>query len=1511
MKTVFYWMSLWLLLYATPSQALTFVVDNLLNADPGGVYVVGDGTNTLRKCIRLANANAGLDNINFNIATGPFIILSASTLTVTDPVNINGYSQPGAAAGSLLIQLVASANGIQLLSLNAGSDGSTIRGLVMYTNNTGTVAIQANSSNNHVISGNYIGTDITGASRGGTTSLQNGIDLNGATGCTIGGTSGAITRNIVSCCSSIAVRIRSTSTNTTVQGNYIGTTVTGNAIPAVANGNNAIDINSSNNQLIGGSVYAARNVIGGSTIGINVQTCATLTIKGNMIGIGANGTTALANTAQGIRVQSTCSAVTIGGGLRPERNVISSNGNDGINMSGTITGLTIQNNYIGFDSLGVLARGNNGDGIDVSNASTILVGGSTYNLRNVIGNNTAVGLKLTTSTVSTVIKGNFIGLGADGSTSAGNTSQGMNISTAVAVVVGGPLTAERNVVGANGNDGIQVNPATGLTIQNNYIGFDSTGILSRPNAGDGMELDNSSSVLIGGTAYNLRNVIGNNTQDGIRMSNSTVSVTIKANFIGLTAKGAAAGNGSVGIQVSTATAVTIGGPTVYERNVIGSNNGDGMTLNIITGLTIQNNYIGFDTLGLAARGNAGDGIEVSGSSSSTVLIGGSTYNLRNVIGNNTQDGLRLNNILVSLIVKGNFIGLSLNGTAAPNANNGVDVNTAVNVSIGGLLVQERNIVSSNTQRGITINTASPVTIQNNYVGTDSTGMINRGNGQRGISVSQCASNLVIGGTVFAARNISSSNGQIGVAYDNSPGALLKGNFIGVAKDGITAMGNGQQGVLVSNCNSTIIGGSTLAERNIVSSNTGRGIEITNSNSITVVNNYIGVDSTGMAARGNNNNGLTVSNCLDPVIGGIAQGNLISNNMGHGISIQGTSSRAIVKGNIIGFAVNGNTAMGNTAGHGLEINASINAVVGGTAVAERNLIGNNFNHGIRVNASSGVTIQGNYIGVDVTGLLARGNGMTNSNNGIDADQSANLVIGGTTYSARNIVSGNGGDGIYLHNGCAGSLIKANFAGLGRDGSTLISNTNSGIRVWGDATSNGITFGGSTHAERNVCSGNGLTSAGLSRDGIRIEGNASNHTIKGNYCGTDSTGTIAIGNMWAGISVNEVSNGIIGGTGTYEGNISAGNHHEGIYMRNTVNCVVVNNRVGTDNTGTINLGNGEFGINMVQVSTNNTIGGSLAEANYIANTGADATQYSGSGIFVDSVSQYNKIVRNKIYCNAGLGIYVKTTGNEGIAPPVITAADPNTVSGTGSINGDSIHVYHTNVSGGACDCEGETFIGATVVSGGTWSITHNLNYTLPTAYNVTATETTANKSTSQFSPCNSALPVEFVAFTLSKTGQRSVDLVWSTAWEENNSHFVVERSSDGKQFEALSSVNGKGSFQGLSQYAAIDDEPLMGINYYRIRQVDVDGHSTTTAIKAIEWDGDGLQIIITTSNVGILSPENTTASYGVYTELGQQLLSGQVQLATNVYKPLSLGLPEGIYLFYVTTPTKSIWKKIPIR
>ncbi|GAB3917951.1 CotH kinase family protein [Larkinella terrae] len=102
---------------------------------------------------------------------------------------------------------------------------------------------------------------------------------------------------------------------------------------------------------------------------------------------------------------------------------------------------------------------------------------------------------------------------------------------------------------------------------------------------------------------------------------------------------------------------------------------------------------------------------------------------------------------------------------------------------------------------------------------------------------------------------------------------------------------------------------------------------------------------------------------------------------------------------------------------------------------------------------------------------------------------------------------------------------------------------------------------------------------------------------------------------------------------------------------------------------------------------------------------------------------------------------------------------------------------------------------------------------------------------------ALPVVFSGFSLNKR-EEDVVVAWSTSSEFNNDHFVVERSTNAAEFFSLGEVPGRGNPDGVESYQFIDSSPFQGINYYRIRQVDVNGHVDFTPVKAINTNEDRL-------------------------------------------------------------------------
>ena len=305
------------------------------------------GAGSLRDAIEASNASVGvLDTIAFNIAgSGVHTISAATSLpAITDPVTIDGTTQPGY-AGSPLIEITAGTPLGEGLRVTAGA--STIRALVV---NSFSEQISLVTNGGNKIEGCYLGTDPTG-----TIDLSNGygVYIQSSNGNTIGGTA-AGARNLLSGNNGDGIRITTGDANV-VQGNLMGTTADGTG--ALGNGT-GITIVLATNTLIGGATADARNVISGNSgDGITVaQSGVGNRILGNFIGTDKTGTQPLPNNF-GIDAYLT-ESIDIGGPAPGEGNLISGN-NQAIILNNGINGSVIQGNLIGTDPTGTLPLPNN------------------------------------------------------------------------------------------------------------------------------------------------------------------------------------------------------------------------------------------------------------------------------------------------------------------------------------------------------------------------------------------------------------------------------------------------------------------------------------------------------------------------------------------------------------------------------------------------------------------------------------------------------------------------------------------------------------------------------------------------------------------------------------------------------------------------------------------------------------------------------------------------------------------------------------------------------------------------------------------------------------------------------------------------------------------------------------------------------------------------------------------------------------------------------------------------
>lgn len=177
-----------------------------------------------------------------------------------------------------------------------------------------------------------------------------------------------------------------------------------------------------------------------------------------------------------------------------------------------------------------------------------------------------------------------------------------------------------------------------------------------------------------------------------------------------------------------------------------------------------------------------------------------------------------------------------------------------------------------------------------------------------------------------------------------------------------------------------------------------------------------------------------------------------------------------------------------------------------------------------------------------------------------------------------------------------------------------------------------------------------------------------------------------------------------------------------------------------------------------------------------------------------------------------------------------------------------------------------------------------------------------------PFNIPLPVYMLSFTGKRTDAGS-DLKWITSTEHNNSYFIVERSKDAKNYNAISSkiaskAPGGNSVSELS-YDYLDAAPFNGHNYYRLQQVDIDGHTTHSKVVDVYYGDETLVTLYpnpvnTELTIAINTPKATTAYAKVMDATGRvvRVIEMNLQAGNNTTKVEMESLSDGMYMINVT-------------
>ena len=359
-------------------------------------------------------------------------------------------------------------------------------------------------------------------------------------------------------------------------------------------------------------------------------------------------------------------------------------------------------------------------------------------------------------------------------------------------------------------------------------------------------------------------------------------------------------------------------------------------------------------------------------------------------------------------VEASYVGVARNGTTPLPNSQGIVVDGSPLNTIGGDEPEQGNVVSGNTGAGIVVRGAAStgVVVSGNRVGTTGDGTAALGNGAEGVLV-EGAPGVRIGGSSEAERNLIAGNATHGLRIEGAEavGVSVLGNWIGLAADGTTALANGtdatartgHHGISVVSAPNVVIGGETAtpgrAPGNVIAASAAHGVAITGipdapADGAQVLGSLIGTDRSGTTARVGGQEAVYLYGAArNAQIGEAGAGNVIvagttgeGNNKG-GIWLfdlgeaGGAPDGAVIAANTIGLNAAGSAVLGEVATAVAVLTEADDGgvervVIGGDALTDGNRIRATFGVGLFGPKTSGTVVASNTIGLLASGQLAR-------------------------------------------------------------------------------------------------------------------------------------------------------------------------------------------------------------------------------------------------------------------------------------------------------------------------------------------------------------------------------------------------------------------------------------------------------------------------------------------------------------------------------------------------------------
>ena len=579
-------------------------------------------------------------------------------------------------------------------------------------------------------------------------------------------------------------------------------------------------------------------------------------------------------------------------------------------------------------------------------------------------------------------------------------------------------------------------------------------------------------------------------------------------------------------------------------------------------------------------------------------------------------------------------------------------------------------------------------IEQNLIGTDPTGTMDKGNGHDGIGVFLSSHNT-IRGNLISGNESSGIFIADGLATDNH----IEGNRIGTDASGLHPLGNRLNGVCLAAgdvpflrqdhdpvdgyASGNFIGGPDPERGNLIAGNGNAGVFIFRGTGNRVQGNYIGVGIDGLTAIPNGTqtgsfgeDGVWIEEAQDNEVGGLEEGagNLISGNEGAGVRVTAVGRSAEsnrIQGNKIGTDKDGNfhEGLGNRQG-GVQLrnespddaeDVAVDFNIIGSFDAEdgdedgtvrgRNIISGNLSHGVNIvgHRTRDNRIQGNYIGTDETGLAPAGNegdGVHVSTFVGQVPGTSTALIGGEDPGATNIISGNTGNGVFIGFGGRAAVV-ANAIGTNKNGDAPIPNGENGVLI---LNSSGNFVGAKVELEPGLDVAFGNVIAANGNDGIQISGDSHDNHVIANVIGAGPTTTASLGNGRHGIAIFDAHDNHVG-DGTERGrNVIVNNEAFGVVAAGpgAIHNTVQGNYIGVTADGTTRAGNLLGGVSIHDAPAN-IIGGTILLPSGPADAGNVISGNQGVGVRVEGLAATgNLVLRNLIGTNATVDEAVSNQG-----------------------------------------------------------------------------------------------------------------------------------------------------------------------------------------------------------------------------------------------------------------------------